>query len=260
MQQLDQETADVDLTSLATVLTHTPDASDPRLCLARVEFGDGSKNLDGSGGVFQLQAEIGGVPLQPSPQAVTFGAVSRAAVYTLAFPVPAGAAVVVKAKSPNAGDVDVAVTAALYDAAVGGVATGFAAAAIAQLAGVTVRIAQPFRGTGVPLELVQGDDYAHADGRAIEITVTGLDSGLDLTGATGQLSLKLGAAGATFEATDLSWVADDVVLRFEPSAAATSGLRVSKNWLYDVQISLASGRKITPITEAEAFVLASYSE
>jgi hypothetical protein len=49
------------------------------------------------------------------------------------------------------------------------------------------------------------------------------------------------------------------VLRFEPTAVETSGLRVSRNWKYDVQLTLTSGRKITPIAEAEAFVLASYS-
>jgi hypothetical protein len=61
-------------------------------------------------------------------------------------------------------------------------------------------------------------------------------------------------------ATDISRAGDDVVLRFEPPSAETSGLRVSRNWKYDVQLTLASGRKITPVTEAEAMVLASYSE
>ena len=138
--------------------------------------------------------------------------------------------------------------------------TALTNAALAQLAGVTIRISQPFRGPGVPLEIVQGDDYAHADGRAIEVTVAGLDAGLGLTGASGQLSLKLAAESVTFTATDISRVGDDVVLRLEPSAAETSELRVSRNWQYDVQITLAGGRKITPISEAEAFVLASYSE
>ena len=260
MQQLDQENTGVDLTSLAAVLTHTPDVNDPRLCIARVEFGDGTKNLDGSGGVFQLQVEVGGVPLQPAPQTVTFGPVARTAVFTFAFPVPAGAAVVIKAQSPNAADTDVDVSATLYDAAVGGESTAFTNAALAQLAGITMRVSQPFRGPGVPLELVQGDDYAHADGRAIDVTVAGLDTALDLTGAAGHLTLRLGAASITFTATDVSWAADDVVLRFEPSAAQTSGLRVSKNWQYDVQLTPASGRKITPIAEAEAHVLASFSE
>ena len=141
----------------------------------------------------------------------------------------------------------------------GGEVTGFSEAALAQLAGVTIRISQPFRGPGVPLEIVQGDDYVFEDGRAIEITVTGLDEDLDLDGAVGALSLSLGSDVVTFAATDISEAGDDVVLRFEPSAIETSGLRVSRNWKYDVQLTLAAGRKITPITEAEAFVLASYS-
>lgn len=122
----------------------------------------------------------------------------------------------------------------------GGEVTGFSNAALAQLAGVTLRISQPFRGPGEPLELVQGDDYAHADGRAIEVTVTGLDDDLELTGATGQLSLKLGSDVVTFAATDISEAGDDLVLRFEPAAAETSSLRVSRNWKYDVQLMLST--------------------
>ena len=141
----------------------------------------------------------------------------------------------------------------------GGEVTGFSNAALAQLAGVTIRISQPFRGPGEPLEIVHGDDYADADGRAIDVTVTGLDDDLDLTSAAGHLSLRLASDVVTFIATDISRVGDDVVLRFEPTAAETSGLRVSQNWKYDVQFTLASGRKITPIAEAEAVVLASYS-
>jgi hypothetical protein len=142
----------------------------------------------------------------------------------------------------------------------GGEVTGFSEAALSQLAGITIRVSQPFRGPGEALEIVHGDDYADVDGRAIEITVTGLDDDLDLSSAAGHMSLKLGSDVVTFTATDISDAGDDVVLRFEPSASDTSALRVSRNWKYDVQITLASGRKITPITEAEAVVLASYSE
>lgn len=141
----------------------------------------------------------------------------------------------------------------------GGEVTGFSNAALAQLAGVTLRISQPFRGPGVPLEIVQGDDYAHADGRAIEVTISGLDDDLDLIGAAGHLSLKYRFDVVSFAATDISRVGEDVVLRFEPTAVETSSLRVSHNWKYDVQLTLASGRKITPVTEAEAWVLGGYS-
>lgn len=141
----------------------------------------------------------------------------------------------------------------------GGDVTGFSAAALAQLAGVTIRLSQPFRGPGEPLEIVQGDDYAHVDGRAIVVTISDVDEDLDIDGASGQLSLQLGSDAVTFAATDVSNAGADLVLRFEPTAAETSGLRVSRNWKYDVQLTLASGRKVTPITESEAHVLASYS-
>ena len=116
MLQLDSENADRNLTSLVTVLTHTPDASNARLCVGYVAFGDGSKNLSAEGGDFELTIEVGGQTIQPSPQTITFGAVARAAAFTFQFPVPANASVVIKALSPNAGDTDVDVTARLYDA------------------------------------------------------------------------------------------------------------------------------------------------
>ena len=52
--QLDTENADRDITSLIAVLTDTPDVTNPTLCQAYVKLGDGAKNLDGSGGNFNL--------------------------------------------------------------------------------------------------------------------------------------------------------------------------------------------------------------
>lgn len=141
----------------------------------------------------------------------------------------------------------------------GGEVTGFSSAALQQLAGITIRLSQPFTGPDEPLLLVQGDDYSVADGRAIEITVTGLDTALDLSGAAGSLSLKLDDDLATFAATDIRRAGDDVVLRFEPAASETAGLRASQLWKYDVQLTLASGHKITPLAEACAIVRSSYS-
>lgn len=141
----------------------------------------------------------------------------------------------------------------------GGNVTGFSSAALLQLAGITIRLSQPFTGPDEPLLLVQGDDYSAADGRAIEITVTGLDMALDLSSAAGSLSLKLDDDLATFAATDIGRAGDDVVLRFEPAASETAGLRASQLWKYDVQLTLASGHKITPLAEACAIVRSSYS-
>lgn len=113
--QLDSENADRNLTSSVTVLTHTPDASNPVLCQGLVMLGDGAKDLDGSGGDFELVITVGGQTIQPSPQTVAFGTEARSSVWTTVFPVPANAEVVLKAKSPNGADTDVGVTAYLFD-------------------------------------------------------------------------------------------------------------------------------------------------
>ena len=47
---LDTENADLDLTGLVTVLTHSWEPANDRLCLGHVVLGDGVKDLDGSGG------------------------------------------------------------------------------------------------------------------------------------------------------------------------------------------------------------------
>jgi len=113
---LDTENADIDLTSQVIVLTHTPSVTDVMECQARIQFGDGTKNLDGTGGDFELTLTVGGVPVEPDPQTITFSTATRNSVITSQFPVPANAEVILKAKSPNAADTDVDVVAYLYDA------------------------------------------------------------------------------------------------------------------------------------------------
>jgi hypothetical protein len=44
----------------ATVLSATPDASNPRLCYVQIHLGDGTKNLSGAGGNFQVTITVGG--------------------------------------------------------------------------------------------------------------------------------------------------------------------------------------------------------
>ncbi|UCD28530.1 MAG: hypothetical protein JSV03_15850 [Planctomycetota bacterium] len=116
LTQLDQENADLDLTSLVTVLTHTPSNSHALRCIAHIELGDGSKDLDGSGGDFELVVTIGGQTVQPSPETIAFSTDVQAVIQTRSFAVPAGAQVVVRIQSPNSADTDVDVTATLYDA------------------------------------------------------------------------------------------------------------------------------------------------
>lgn len=115
MRQLDSENADRNLTSLVTVLTHTPDASVPTLCQGLIFLGDGTKNLDGTGGEFEVTVTVGGQTLQPNPQVIEFDTAVRATIFTTAFPVPANAQVIMRVLSPNGADTDVDVTAYLYE-------------------------------------------------------------------------------------------------------------------------------------------------
>jgi hypothetical protein len=109
------QNADFDLTSSIAVLTITPDASNPTECIAFIELGDGAKDLDGTGGDFELVITVRGQTIQPSPQTITFGTEVQSGAWSTVFPVPANAEVVAKVKSPNAADSDVDVVATLYD-------------------------------------------------------------------------------------------------------------------------------------------------
>lgn len=119
--------ADRDLTAQVTIYTGTPSATDNLLCQALIQFGDGTKNLDGSGGDFELTMLVGGQTVQPNPQLIAFGSEVRAAIWSQMIAVPANVALTIKVKSPNAADTDVDVTVYLYDCA----ATGLTAAQVA---------------------------------------------------------------------------------------------------------------------------------
>jgi hypothetical protein len=114
LKELDTENADRDIkTASITVLTHTPTINS--MCMGYIKLGDGTKNLDGTGGDFKFVVTVGGQTVQPSPQIIAFGTEVRSAVWTTMFPVPANAEVILKVLSPNAADSDVDVTAYLYD-------------------------------------------------------------------------------------------------------------------------------------------------
>ncbi len=109
----DSENADRNLTTLVTVLTDTPDASNPTLCQGIVYLGDGAKDLDGTGGLFDIVVTVGGQTIQPSPQRVNFDTAARSAMRIPIFPVPANTEVIIKVLSSNGADSDVDVTAYL---------------------------------------------------------------------------------------------------------------------------------------------------
>jgi len=121
LKELDSENGDFDLTSTVTVLTDTPDGSRDVLCYAVIYAGDGAKDLDGTGGTFELRVEIDGVGWDSPQQKSVAATVERTVWITNPFPVKAGEQVVLKVKSPNGADTDVDVTAKLYEAPVGNV-------------------------------------------------------------------------------------------------------------------------------------------
>ena len=112
---MDSENAARDITSTITVLTHTPDASNATWCQGYIELGYGPRYLDGTGGNFELVVTIGGQTVQPSPQIIVFETEAFSAIWTTPFPVPANAEVILRIKSPNVADSDVAIMAYLYD-------------------------------------------------------------------------------------------------------------------------------------------------
>ena len=118
--QLDQENADLNIyASAATCLTDTPSTTSAKRCIAQIDLGDGTKNLNGSGGNFIISITVGSQSLQPSGTNIVFGTGVRSQVQSQQFTVPASSAVVVKVKSPNSADTDVDVTCTLFEGAQG---------------------------------------------------------------------------------------------------------------------------------------------
>ena len=180
----------LDLTTLVTVLTDTPDASNATICQGYIKLGDGSYNLDGSGGDFQLVITVGGQTIQPSPQVVTFGTEVRSAIWTSQFPVPANEEVILRVLSPNADDTDVDVTAYLYDATSGDTL------AISTDATAADNFETMLNGTGGnTLSLGQLVINANAAGGAIDIDNIG-GPGIDIDG---ELVITANAPGGAID-------------------------------------------------------------
>ncbi len=116
--QIDSESGNANLTSFATILTHTPSASADTLVVAHIALGNNagtSNDLTGAGGTFQFKATVDGREVQPSPTDVVFSAVAQAVVPAYGpFIVPANQAITIQAKSPNGGDTAVAYVCRLF--------------------------------------------------------------------------------------------------------------------------------------------------
>ena len=189
--QLDSENADLDLTSLVTVLTHTPDASNPMLCQAYIELGYAPKTLDGTGGLFEFVMTIGGQTVQPSPEIVNFGTEVRASIWTSQFLAPENTVVILRVKSPNGADTDVEVQAYLYDVFPVNVASGVVESDV---------------------QLIEGGDATDALDTAADTVV--LADGVTHGGSTALLDLK------AFDVTN----PDGTAVTFKSTSAGAHGL------------------------------------
>lgn len=108
--------SDYDLSATATVYNATPDASNARYLVFDVAVGDGTKNLDGTGGDFTLDVLIGGVAFDGASQTKTVDAsTARLRFQTAELLVPANTAARIDITSPNGADIDVDVTVQPYD-------------------------------------------------------------------------------------------------------------------------------------------------
>jgi len=113
---LESQNGDYDLTSKVQVFNYTmPASAGPSLCYARLVFGDGAKDLDGTGGTFELYVEVDGVPREPYPQEVEFSTETQTGIDVEPFVADDSEDIDIYVTSPNAGDSDVDVTVKLYD-------------------------------------------------------------------------------------------------------------------------------------------------
>ena len=105
---------DYDLSSLVKVHDVTPNTNDGFEGRARIVLGDGVKDLDGSGGDFEIEIHIDG-DVHGGGETRTLGTKTPAIIESASFWIPANANVEVWILSPNAGDTDVDVTTQLLD-------------------------------------------------------------------------------------------------------------------------------------------------
>ena len=117
--------------------------------------------------------------------------------------------------------------------------TSLGSSALAQLAGTVIRLAPTEQLESASLDLVQGTDYADADGTDVRWTV---DTPDDLTGSTARLILKRGNESAEFEGTVESVSGTIWRISIDITSSELSGLTPANDWTYALHLVLASAR------------------
>jgi hypothetical protein len=117
-----------------------------------------------------------------------------------------------------------------------------AASIVAALGGsAEITLVSPVLASG-DVSLVRGDDYAHADNRALTWSST---SWPDLTGATVTFSAKPRRGGTTF--TKAATVVNATTVRLELTAADTNSLVADAKYDFDLQAELAVSERVVTL-------------
>lgn len=122
----------------------------------------------------------------------------------------------------------------------GGLITGLTAAAIAQLAGVSISLAATTQTDASSLDIVQGCDYSTDDGTALTWSVSDT---ADLTGATATLKLKRGATSQGFTGTVTATGDNAWSIEVEVTATESAALTAGNDWTYSLVLTLDNTHK-----------------
>lgn len=102
---------------------------------------------------------------------------------------------------------------------------------------MTVTISTPNSNTSNVVELIYGDDYYNADGRAISFSFTGFPS---IVGGTAAIKVDKISEVLTFSCT----VVDADTVRWEISSTEIATIGVGY-WQYDLQATLSNSHVVT---------------
>lgn len=122
-----------------------------------------------------------------------------------------------------------------------------ATAVVAEIGGTTITVVSPVTSAST-IELVQGDDYYHADSRALTFTLTGTLPAY--TDATTTLQLESGRKVVVVSGTVVTATGDTRVVRFEVTKANTKLLPETDVGQFRVVVVLSNGHETTPATGA----------
>ena len=105
----------------------------------------------------------------------------------------------------------------------------------------TVEITSPVASSGT-ITLYAGDDYPQAHARQISVAVADASHALGLDAALATVKLK--CAQATWEAASVTSTTDGYTVTFEPTAAETSALTLTRQ-AYELEATLADESVVT---------------